>query len=203
MSFFSNGAEDETPWPSLAQPVLTDGNRWTSAHFDSLCSEDRSAVADGFWQAADLLASQWLADDLRRPYSRIAAATALPLLFLYRHALESAMKAMLAEYSGKTEAEISAYKHDLLKLWKQCRALLWPFGDEAGEDLLAVEKAIQSFHDLDPRNEAFRYSYDLKGNPITLSRVSVDILELQLGMRGVENFFDCADSQLHLERYGF
>lgn len=204
MTFFSSDGDAESPWPSLGQPALTSGERWTSAHFGALCSDDRSAIADGFWEVADLVAGQWLADDLRRPYSRIAAAKALPLLFLYRHALETTMKAMLAEYSHQTEAQIAAYGHDLSTLWAECRELLWPDGDEdLGEDLLAVEREVLAFHDFDPKNDAFRYSHDRKGKPIVLGRDCIDVSALRQGMQGVANFFDCADSELHLQRCGF
>ncbi|MBK8544976.1 MAG: hypothetical protein IPL62_16410 [Caulobacteraceae bacterium] len=137
MAFFSNETDIEAPWPSLTEPVLVPGEKWSSAHFDALCVEDRSAVADGFWEIADLVASEWLADKTRRPYSRIAAAKSLPLLFLYRHALEATMKAMLADYSEEGEVQIAAYGHNLPRLWARCRALLWPHDDAPGDDLVA------------------------------------------------------------------
>lgn len=203
MTFFSDDNGHEAPWPSLSEPVLADGERWTSTHFDAISADDRSAVADGFWHAADRLAGDWLADETRRPYSGVAAAMSFPLLFLYRHALEGTMKAMLAEYAHQTDAQIAAYGHDLSKLWFECRELLWPYDDVPGDDFLAVERAVLAFHDLDPRNDAFRYSHDRKGNPIARTRDGVDVSVLRRGMRGVANYFDCADSELHRQRYGF
>ncbi|MBK6703135.1 MAG: hypothetical protein KA153_01005 [Hyphomonadaceae bacterium] len=203
MAFFSNETDIEAPWPSLTEPVLVLGEKWSSAHFDALCVEDRSAVADGFWEIADLVASEWLADKTRRPYSRIAAAKSLPLLFLYRHALEATMKAMLADYSEEGEVQIAAYGHNLPRLWARCRALLWPHDDAPGDDLVAAERAIWAFHDVDPHNDAFRYSHDRKGRLIERRRESIDVSALRQAMQGVANFFDCADSELHLQRHGY
>lgn len=120
-----------------------------------------------------------------------------PILFTYRHAIELAMKWIIARYGRYASVEIGDIEHhNLWQLWKICRAVIREVG--GGEDAAepAVEQLIKDFHDLDKSALAFRYSERTDGVVIKLPDGAIDLENVRDVMKGLSHFFDGADGLL-------
>lgn len=80
-----------------------------------------------------------------------------PILFVYRHAIELAIKWILTMYGGYGPNDIA--HHDLWQLWKLCREVIDAAGDGDGT-IDTVEQIVKEMHDLDKSALAFRYGTD-------------------------------------------
>jgi hypothetical protein len=119
-----------------------------------------------------------------------------PILFLYRHGLELAMKWVIIEYGGHAGVSEST-GHSLLALWERCRRVILQVGSD-GEDeaLLSVDALVREFHKLDPDGQAFRYATTTSGTMIGLPEHDVDLDNLKETMEALDNFFTGVDGQL-------
>jgi hypothetical protein len=121
-----------------------------------------------------------------------------PILFNYRHGLETAIKWVLNHYGRY--AAIAAYKtdHDLFNLWKVCRQVIIEVGSEGEDDeaLNAVEKIVHEFHAVDRGSFSFRYSTNRNGKVVQLPNFEIDLENVRKVMEGVDNFFTGVDGQL-------
>ena len=90
-----------------------------------------------------------------------------PILFLYRHYLELALKEIIiaaTKYLKKEHGKIFSC-HDLSKLWKRTKELIYEVKMEiSSDDMIAVENQILQFYQLDRTSQTFRYPIDNKGN---------------------------------------
>jgi hypothetical protein len=119
-----------------------------------------------------------------------------PILFNYRHAIELAMKWIIAMYSHCAGIEVGKIEHhNLWELWKICRQIIPSLG-ENDEALQAVEQVIKDFHDLDRTALTFRYSRDKGGTLLSLPDDLIDLGNIRDVMEAVGNFFEGADGQL-------
>jgi hypothetical protein len=108
-----------------------------------------------------------------------------PLVFLYRHAIELFLKDLLWQIHflacGKKGfiRDECFQTHDLLKLWQQlkenCQKVLGPDFPFAPHEIEAVEQLFVQIQKHDPRSDAFRFPFDVKGNRshVSLSHVNV------------------------------
>jgi len=90
--------------------------------------------------------------------------SAMPVLFLYRHYLEIALKDAL-EKSKVFDLSQSDKKfaHDLVALWAETKKALEVF---VSPDFLApIGSAVETFSTIDQRADAFRYATNSKGDP--------------------------------------
>ena len=116
-----------------------------------------------------------------------------PILFVYRHAIELAMKWILTMYGGYGANDIA--HHDLWQLWKLCREVIDTAGDGNGSSD-TVEPIIKEMHDLDKSALAFRYGIDKNNNPPKLPEGLYDLENIRDVMTGVGHFFDGTDGML-------
>jgi len=131
-------------------------------------------------------------DDQHERYSLI-----YPILFNYRHALELAMKWIIARYGHYSSVKIGNIQHhNLWQLWKVCRKIIGSDDNGDNEAVSAVEQVIKDFHDLDKQAFAFRYSRDKNGALIALPERMIDLENIRDVMEAVDNFFTGADGQL-------
>lgn len=88
--------------------------------------------------------------------------SAMPILFLYRQYIESALKDAL-HISNAFDLEQSDRKfgHDLAALWSEAKRVLTRFEDE--ETLCSLDETIADFDAADRRADAFRYAVDRNG----------------------------------------
>lgn len=128
--------------------------------------------AIGFKEAADRLVDAVLA-------SRMQDLTLFPILYLYRHAIELALKDLVYEdqrYDGLTPVVLITHK--LSVLWPRARQVMeriFPEGDTT--ELDTIGRLIDELDAADPDGSSFRYDVDATGYvrelPDELRRVDI------------------------------
>ncbi len=122
-----------------------------------------------------------------------------PMLFCYRHAIETGLKWLIAQYGPPLDVvpECLDDTHDLLKLWNDCIRLFRACGtNDDDEAITAVGKIVKQFHDWDKSGIAFRYATKKNGGVLEFQRPNIDIFNLKDVMEGVANFFSGSDGWL-------
>jgi hypothetical protein len=122
-----------------------------------------------------------------------------PLVFLWRHHLELAMKDIIA--AGRAiDGEATGFPtgHDLLKLWREAKPHIQNCGPKESPELRNVEASITEFQDVDPGADGFRYPV-MRNNPKSRSLPNapahVNLATLQEAMLGLSNFFSAVRSE--------
>jgi len=123
-------------------------------------AEGLSIYSQGYKDAADRLVEYAQTD------STSINLIVFPILFLYRHYIELALKEIIltaTQYLKKEHSTINS--HNLSQLWKETKKLI----SEADlnipkDDIVAVENQISQFHELDKSSMTFRYPVDKQGN---------------------------------------
>ena len=151
------------------------------------------AIMDGFMKAGAELAEKALSDRLKR-YDLV-----LPMIFCYRHAIETWLKWLISNYGMAAEGATKNLmtQHDLLKLWEVCRAVILAYDDgDNRSDIDGLQHIVERFHELDRGGFSFRYATTTSGSLIDLPK-DLDIANIREVMEGVANFFSGADGWLH------
>lgn len=135
--------------------------------------EDWYHLINGYKDAADSLVIHILETrgDLRKLGN--------PILFLYRHHLELALKDLIQDCLGLLGREERFPKtHRIGVLWHTCRSLLDEIspGFCCSEEVSNASRLMLDFQKIDPTSEAFRYPEDKQGN-LPLSDKAVFYLE--------------------------
>ncbi|HEY3836110.1 MAG TPA: hypothetical protein VGL72_06045 [Bryobacteraceae bacterium] len=182
----------ENRWPRKGDRLLRTSDDWQTAATFAPHQISRDAFLwDGYMDAGAAL----IDEAERRPHQRFTLI--YPILFNYRHGLETAMKWTIGMYGGPGHVTLDELDHDLWSLWKKCRAILESVPCPDGEEALnAVEQIVKDFHDLDKNAMAFRYSTNRNGRTILLPDKPVDLQNVQHVMEAVDNFFKGADGML-------
>jgi len=148
-------------------------------------------IWDGYMTAGAAL----IDEAVRRPHDRHGLV--YPILFNYRHGLETAMKWTIGLYGRLANVELDDLDHDLLRLWRKCWAIFETAPRPAEDDTLdVVERIVIDFHELDKTAMAFRYSTSKNRATISLPDTAIDLQNVQDIMEGVNNFFHGADGLL-------
>lgn len=165
-------------------------------------TDDLGAFALGYREAANVLA-QRMAD--ARGY---ADYDGYPILFLYRHALELSLKAIV--YRGAklvgliSEENIDVKKlferHDLPRLLPAIRSIFAQMGSNfEGSGLHSYEdfaSLIKSIHSIDPGSYTFRYPLDRTGKANLPNHFVVNVLAFADGMNNLLQFLEGAKTGL-------
>lgn len=117
-----------------------------------------------------------------------------PILFNYRHGLETAMKWIVELYGwlGNVERD-ERDQHDLLALWRKCRTIFESVPELDGDEALeAVEQIVKDVHDIDKNAASFRYSKNQNGAMIKLPDKSIELRNVRDVMEAVDNFLNKA-----------
>ena len=150
-------------------------------------------IMDGFMRAGTELAALVLKE---KP-SRVDLV--YPMLFCYRHAVETGLKWLITQYGppvGVTPPDING-THDLLHLWDHFHQINTACGaKENDETLLTVGEIIKQFHDWDKGGMTFRYATAKNGAVAQFQHANVDIENLRDVMSGVAHFFSGCDGWL-------
>jgi hypothetical protein len=174
-------------FPEKDDRLLRETDDWnTGVSFSSDGISRHVHIWDGYMSAGEALVE----DCRRNPQARHFMI--YPILFMYRHALELAMKWILTMYGGYEPHEIG--HHDLWQLWKLCREVIDKTGDHGSADI--VERIIQEMHELDKSALAFRYGFDKNNNPPKLPEKLYNLDNVRDVMTGVGHFFDGTDGML-------
>ena len=157
------GVRPDTPWPSVA--ILG-------------YMEDDSTLAMGFASAADLIVDDWergARDD----------SMAVPMMYLYRHAMELALKQSVRDVATRLRAAKDAeLGHSLAALAGELQRLLARLNIQTLPD--EVMATLDALHKSDATGEAFRYSLHRESGGFAQTRpeqLRVDIVALRARLR--------------------
>jgi hypothetical protein len=112
-------------------------------------------VAEEYHKAAKLLIEKGVTNDL----------AAYPIVYLYRHALELSIKSVLilgGEVRIVPVVDPLKHGHKLLPLLTQLEQL---FGAQYARHYKELEEIVKEFDEVDPENQAFRYTFKRNRNP--------------------------------------
>jgi len=118
-------------------------------------------------------------------------SSAMPVLFLFRHYLELAMKDVF-EAAGAFNIQQSdcLFGHDLEKLLMELRKVAGSYDLSCGEELDEVALTILEIHGVDQGATAFRYAMRCDGDPQFEKHGVVDVRELIAQMASAADFFE-------------
>lgn len=124
--------------------------------------------------------------------------SAMPILFLYRHYLEIALKDALAQSKvfDLSQSE-EKFGHDLSKLWAEAERVLKSFVD--AEWLKPIQEAVDIFSAVDRRADAFRYATNPEGDPQMPKNAHVVYHELIAQMEEVHAAIDLAMDEIRIK----
>jgi hypothetical protein len=189
---FSDILKIEYRWPKKGDRLLRASDDWQTAVSFTPHQTSRDAfIWDGYMTAGAAL----IDETERRPHDRHSLI--YPILFNYRHGLETAMKWTIEQYGSLANLHLDELDHDLWGLWSLCKKILAAASPGDGDEAtLAVEQIVKDFHDLDKNATALRYSKNKNGMTILLPDKSTDLQNVQHVMEAVVNFFKGADGFL-------
>jgi hypothetical protein len=181
----------EHRWPKKGDRLLKSSGDWgTSAGFESHQLARDAFIWDGYITAGAAL----IDETERRPHDRDLLI--YPILFNYRHGLETAMKWTVEQYGSLGNVTMADRNHDLLGLWKLCKEIFAAVNAPENDGVEAVEQIVQDFQQIDKSGTAFRYSKNKDGAVITLPGDRIDLGNVQRVMEAVGNFFKGTDGWL-------
>jgi hypothetical protein len=124
--------------------------------------------------------------------------SAMPILFLYRHYLEIALKDVLdkSKVFDLSQSD-KKFGHDLKSLWAETEPVLKVFiGDEW---LAPITQAVDLFSAVDKRADGFRYATNPQGDPQMPKDAYVIYHELIAQMDEVRAAIDLAFGEIDLK----
>jgi hypothetical protein len=148
------------------------------------------------------------ADRLIAQKDKWGRAEIYPVIFLYRHSIELALKAVIAKrhLSDRWNDPTPQFKAlfqgpDLLALVNQCRTLcegsrLFYSPNETFESFAGL---IKELHEQDERSFAFRYPLDKKLNQTLTQLESIDVIHLQCMMHRCFSYLQVMLEHFHDE----
>ncbi len=201
--------KEEIRWPKLSDKLFVESNdgRSSSTYVNiSWLKTTRSfndiLIANAFRESADKII-----DELDKGnYNRHPDKFFMPILYLYRHAIELRLKSIirlgleLSLMQENDKIETIMKKHNLHKLWNLTRKVLSEYWTEVPEeDLNAVESFILQIHDVDSSGQTLRYSINTNGSSsIHKMPNHTDLLYLKDVLEGLFNFLiGCDDGLYH------
>ncbi len=126
----------------------------------------------GFKDSADMLVDQMIMNNTGQQ-----DALVYPILFLYRHYLEIAIKSLIiqARKVGKIQEPLEK-THKLDKLWMACSDQIKKnHSSGCGNEHPHITRLMKEFCSLDPYSEAFRYPTTKSGYPTLPGLFNIDI----------------------------
>jgi hypothetical protein len=151
------------------------------------------SIMGGFMHAGRALADLALKDRIRRH------DVIYPMLFCYRHAVETGLKWLITQYGppvGVQPVDIDE-THDLLCLWDHFARINQTCGANANDEaLITVGKIVKPFHDWDKSSTKFRYATSKSGAATKFQHPHIDIENLRDVMDGVAHFLAGSDGWL-------
>ena len=199
------------------------GNTWLDVGKTDLLQDQWYMVATSYKKAADLLV-----DGL--PHNLFIGAESLyiacPIMFLYRHFLETGLKGLLLDLQAlkKQKLALQSYEqptlfeklpsHPLMESWKRVKDLLVELVDEERIDPAqleegnakcnAIEERINEFDAIDSDSFNFRYPADRDNSEATLSKLpdAQQLRRVKEIVSVIEVYFGSFATWAHEERMG-
>ena len=181
----------------------TDKSKYFSVGFSNEPHNDFGIFSKGYYLASNALAKHILEK------SRFSCYEAYPVVFLYRHAFELALKniiykgALLAALSSFDDIDSKLYnKHQLLFLADKARQVLhklFPHDlslNRVADDILRV---AQDFEAIDKDSYVYRYPINTSGESAVVKEQSVNLENLSERMNTILEHIDIIDFGMQIE----
>jgi hypothetical protein len=187
---------DEYPWPRAEDEMFSpDPEWWSNAPIEHDERGRWILFVQGYKLAAHLLV-----DAIER--HRDNQFVIYPIIFLYRHHVELAMK-MTIRYGTRLLDGVETApprSHGLKKLWRQCRVVIRRYAREAGEppprdEFSAVERCLDQIVAVDPESYTARYPEE----PLPENLTNVGLRNLRDAVARVSAFFDAVTTQFSVD----
>lgn len=194
--------KDQDAQSQLFQSSSGFGN--TVLNFRSRADDEFDLYAQAFHHAAQSLAEQMMS---KSGYNDLDAC---PIIFLYRHALELYLKAILR--IGKVILDLAEYEkpiqdkdimgHELSKFYSKLRNIFeyvnwnWELNIEGLSSFEDLEKLLQDFDSIDAQSTTFRYPLKIKGQESVTHHFVVNIPRFCQQMDELLNLLDGATRSL-------
>lgn len=144
-------------------------------------------MMDGYKQAADLLVSEALADQIAR-HDLI-----YPIVYCYRQFLELALKWQISTYGPTCGIRNPRHGHGLAKLLTNFKTMCKCYGATDDQALDVVSQCVLEFDRMDPHSFTFRYATGKSGAPYPAIADKIDLERLKDVMEGLRGFFAGCD----------
>jgi hypothetical protein len=150
------------------------------------------AYALGYKEAADRLVTQLQAERRRQDL------LVYPIVFLYRHYLEVAIKDLIRQAQRLLSDPIDVPgSHSIDQLWAKCSSLLARISpNDSIEEQRQIGRLLREFVALDPFATAFRYPVDRKGNPSLAGIHHIDLVNVREVIAKISLILDGASAQI-------
>jgi hypothetical protein len=130
-----------------------------------------------------------------------------PIMFLYRHHLELALKWLAREcLKSLGRTDVVPTSHHLDDLWRLCLSLLTDVsrGSGAAEEVKQTTRLVDEFCRVDRTSEVFRYPENKDGQPSLPDGVEVDLDRVRDTVAKISLLLDCISTDLSARRgYAF
>ena len=194
-----NDRDEETGFPTAEDRFFEDHPRgrgtwaseWEREH-------DWYHHVTGYKYAADVLIAHV------EQTGRVAHKLGPPIVFLYRHHLELALKQLAREcFKMLGRNEVAPWGHRLDQLWRLCLSLLVEVsaGDTTAEEVEQTTRLIHEFCRADPTSETFRYPEDKQGNPSLSGVGDVDLERVREVVGKISLLLDCISTDLSMQEH--
>lgn len=164
-------------WPDRKQSLFSERKDWwNNARLDiSRVDEGYAIYSEAYKDAADRLVE----------YSKVNKTSinflVFPILFLYRHYIELALKEIILTASVFLEKDNKIMAgHNISRLWVESKKLISEIElDIPQQEINVLDFQIYQFHDLDKCSMTFRYPTDKSGNVYVNLSDSININNVQ------------------------
>lgn len=191
-AFDSSGGDDSAALPTADDRFFGDPcvrQTWASA-WDR--EHDWYHYVTGYKDAADTLFAQLEAGGR-------AIKLGPPIVFLYRHHLELAIKQLMRQCAALLHRDVAIPLHHRLDdLWRLCLSLLVEEspGSTAAEEVQQTTRLIDEFCRVDRTSAAFRYPEDKAGNPSLSGVGEMSLAQIRDVVGKVSLLLECISTEL-------
>lgn len=177
------------------EDFLGAGGAWASEEYRR--EHDWYHYMTGYKDAADALMAHL--EKTVRGTEKLGA----PIVFLYRHHLELALK-QLARDCGRLlgRDDVVRKTHRLDELWRRCLSLLGEVSEcTTIDEMQQTTRLLDEFCRADPTSQAFRYPEDTKGIHSESGVVEVSLDRVREVVGKISLLLDCISTDLYAREF--
>lgn len=201
-----------TPEPPRKEDVLSrddlpDG--MNNACLNVTWGDDEHGYTEGYRRGARLLVEHVIEHQRNQDY------LVYPIIFLYRHHIELALKNLIGHIPYLLDQELTEAeekylgKHRLDLLWQNLKPKLGAMADAAGwtrlptDELEAIDSYIRQLTALDPDSFSFRYTRSKKGAPSLPAELKcINLRHFAEMMERLADYLDALDTAVSVLEEG-
>jgi len=123
-----------------------------------------------------------------------------PIVFLYRHYIELALKCLLVEINISRRQRLEVRRtHDLHTLWAELEGAVGGLPPSVRDHVADVRRSVDEISELDPSSESFRYPFDTEGTPILDQCQLIDLKTLRDSVNRFDGAYRFISEVLNLQ----